>query len=143
MILSEQLRRWSEIRFYYFCLDIYHINNDMIEVILMVEAIAHIGHLDYKLLKTITGKMLGDPYYLPIRDEVVSLANAYGLSISEICRQIKINRSTAKTILKSTRNTIQSPTPLLPINEDQEIYKFCNILSLVQKAGIYEKETKN
>jgi len=144
MILSEQIRRWSEIKFYYFCLDLFHINKDMIEVVLMIEAIAHIGHLNYKLLKNIAGKMLGDPYYLPIKDEVISLANAYGLSTAEICRQFGFNRKTVTNIIKSPqRNTTQHPIPLLNITEDQELYKFCEILPKIQKAGVNEKETEN
>ena len=143
MILSEHLRRWTEIKYYYFCLDIYHINNNMVEVILLIEAISHIGNLDFKLLKSITGKILSDPYYLPIKDEVISMANLYGLTQSEISKQFGFNRGTIRTILESPyRNTQHNPTPLLNINEDTEIYKFCQILSQVQKAGIYEKEKK-
>lgn len=142
MILSEHQRRWTEIKYYYFCLDIYHINNDMIEVILIVEAIAHIGKLNYKLLKSITGKILSDPYYLPVRDEVISLANLYKLSQAEISKTFKIPRQAIRTILDDPkRKTI--PIPLLDINEDQELYKFCEIIPLIKKAGIYEKETKN
>lgn len=141
MILSEQQRRWSEIKYYYFCLDIYRINNDMIEVILIIEAIAHIGHLNYKLLKSITGKMLGDPYYLPIKDEVISLADLFGLKVADISKELNLSRNTIKTILNNPkRNISHNPTPLLTINEDQEIYKFCKLIPVLQKAGIHEKE---
>ena len=140
MILSEPLRRWSEIKFYYFCLDLFHINYDMIEVILMVEAVAHIGHLNIKLLKSLTGKMLGDPYYLPVKDEVISLAYAYGMSNADICKQFGFNRKTVTRILTSDRNTITHSIPLLTPTEDQELYKFCQVLPKVKKAGVYEKE---
>ena len=142
MILSEHLRRWTEIKYYYFCLDIYHINYDMIEVILIVEAIAHIGKLNYKLLKSITGKILGDPYYLPVRDEVISLASTYKMTQADIVRNFGFPRQAVRTILEDSRRTIR-PTPLLEINEDQELYKFCKIIPQIKKAGIYEKETKN
>ena len=132
MILSEQQRRWSEIKFYYFCLDIYHINKDMIEVILLIEAVAHIGDLDYKLLKSITGTMLGDPYYLPIKDEVISLAYIYGLKMSDIAKQFNLSRKTVERVIKNPqRNSAHSPTPLLSIREDQELYKFCQLSFIV------------
>ena len=144
MILSEQLRRWSEIQFYYFCMDLYTINKDMIDVILFIEAIAHIGNLDYKLLKSITGKMLGDPYYLPIKDEVICLAYTYGLSKTEISNTFNFNRKTISAILQDPyRNTSTHSTPLLLVKEDQELYKFNQIISQIKKAGINEKETKN
>ena len=144
MILSEHQRRWSEIKFYYFCLDIYSINKDMIEVILIIEAIAHIGHLNYKLLKSITGKMLGDPYYLPVRDEIIALAYTYNLSVADIVKDFGFTRKTVTNLLRNpNKNILPTPTPLLTINEDQEIYKFCQLIPLIQKAGIHEKERKN
>ena len=144
MILSEQQRRWSEIKYYYFCMDLYHINHDMIEVILLIEAVAHLGKLDYKLLKSITAKMLGDPYYLPARDEVISLAYAYGLTQTEISKQFDLPRVSVSRIIKDPRrNAVNAPIPLLDIVEDQEMYRFCQLLPLIQKAGIHEKETKN
>lgn len=142
MILSEHLRRWTEIKYYYFCLEIYHINHDMIEVMLMVEAISHIGHLSYKLLKSITGKMLGDPYYLPIKDEVISLATLFKYSQAEITKTFGFSRQTIRSTLDNPKkNTQNNPTPLLDINEDTELYKFCEILAKVQKAGVYEKNS--
>lgn len=144
MVLSEQQRRWSEIKFYYYCMDIYNINKDMIEVILLIEAIAHIGKLDYKILKNAAAKMLSDPYYLPIRDEVISLADAYGLNVSEISKQTGISRKTVRNVIDSPdRNTIHNPTPLLDISEDKEIYNFNQIANTIRKAGIHEKETKD
>ena len=138
MILSEQQRRWCEIQFYYFCLDIYNIHKDMIEVVLMVEVIANIGHLDYKMLKRLAGIMLGDPYYLPVKEEIISLAHAYGCKATNICKDLNIARQTVYNVLKNpNRNTITHSTPLLRINEDQELQKFCNILPMIQKAGIH------
>lgn len=136
MILSEQQRRWAEIRFYYFCLDVYHIRNNMIDVILMIEVISQIAELDFHMLKGIAGKILGDPTYLPHRDEAVSLAYAMGLSKLEIHNQFNVSRSTIDTILKSERNRIHVPYPQFELKEDEVLYKFTNVFQKIKEAGL-------
>ena len=136
MILSEQRRRWSEIRFYYICLDLYHIRHNMIDVILTIEVISQIAETDFKMLKIIAGKMMGDPTYLPHRDEVVSLAYAMKIPKLTISKLFKVSRSTVDTILASERNRIQVPFPQFNLKEDEEMYKFCKTFDEIKKAGI-------
>ena len=136
MILSEHTRRWSEIQFYYFCFDIYQIRNNMIDVILMIEVISQIANLDFKMLKVIAGKMMGDPVYLPHRDEAVSLAYVMGKNKSEIHKIFNVSRSTIDTILSSDRNRVHTPFPQFSLKEDEEMYQFCQKFSEIKKAGI-------
>ena len=80
--------------------------------------------------------MMGDPTYLPHRDEVVSLAFAMKMSKTDISKLFEISRSTVNTILNSERNRIHIPFPQFEINEDEEMYKFCEIYDEVKKAGV-------
>ena len=73
MILNDLTRRWYEVKFYYYCLDVYHIRKDMLDVMGIVEAIAQIGKFNTITIKQIAGKMISDPYYLPLKDELVLL----------------------------------------------------------------------
>lgn len=136
MILSEQTRRWSEIQFYYFCLEMYQIRNNMIDVILMIEVISQIAELNYKTLKTLAGKIIGDPIYLPHRDEAVSLAYIMGMNKSTISKTFGVTRSTIDTILSSERNRIHTPLPQFSLDEDEEMYKFCQKFKEIKKVGI-------
>lgn len=136
MILSEQTRRWSEIQFYYICLDLYHIRHNMVDVVLIIEVVSQIAQLDFKTLKTIAGKMMGDPQYLPHRDEIVSLAYAMNLNKSKISKLFNITRTTIDTILSSKRNRIHVPFPMFSIKEDEEMYKFCEKFKEIKEVGI-------
>ena len=136
MILSEHARRWSEIRFYYFCLDLYKIRKNMIDVILMIEIICQIAELDFKMLKVIAAKMMGDPMYLPHRDEAVSLAHAMGMSKADIHKLFNVSRPTIDVILTSERNRIHTPFPQFDLNEDEQMYQFCQMFAEIKKAGI-------
>lgn len=136
MILSEQARRWAEIRFYYFCLDLYHIRHNMIDVILIIEVVCQIAELDFKTLKTLAGKIIGDPVYLPHRDEVVSLAYAMGIKKSNIHNFFEISKNTINTILNSKRNQIHTPYPQFTLQEDELMYRFCEVFQKVKEAGI-------
>jgi hypothetical protein len=136
MILSEHTRRWAEIQFYYFCLDVYHIKNNMIDVVLLIEVISQIGNLNFKMLKTIAAKIIGDPIYLPHRDEAVSLAHLMKMSQRQIAETFGVSKTTVNTILNSERNRVHVPFPQLELAEDEEIYKFNQIFSQIKKAGL-------
>lgn len=136
MILSEQTRRWSEIQFYYICLDLYHLRQNMIDVILMIEIICQIAELDFKALKTIAGKILGDPAYLPHRDEVISLAYAMGMKKLNISKIFNFSRATIDTVLNSERNRIHIPFPQFELTEDEAMYKFVKTFNQIKEVGI-------
>ena len=51
MILNDLTRRWYEVKFYYYCLDVYHIRKDMLDVMGIVEAIAQIGKFNTIAIK--------------------------------------------------------------------------------------------
>lgn len=135
MILSEQTRRWAEIQFYYFCLDIYHLRHNMVDVILLIEVICQIAQLNFKSLKTIAAKMLGDPSYMPSRDEVIVLANLHGLKASEITRTTGISKSKVLYTINDKKDAY-IPFPQFSIPEDQELYNFNKHFSEIKKASI-------
>lgn len=135
MILSEQTRRWSEIQFYYFCLNLYDIRHNMIDVILMIEVIAQIAQLNYPMLKHIAAQIIGNPNYIPNRDEVIVLANMHGYKPADIVRATKLSKSKVLTTLNSKKDKY-IPYPQFDITEDQELYKFNEIFKTIKKAGI-------
>lgn len=108
----------------------------MIDVILTIEVVSQIAETNFKLLKVIASRMMGDPIYLPHRDEVVSLAYAIKLPKMTISKLFNVSRSTIDTILSSERNKIQVPFPQFELNEDEEMAKFCETFDQIKKAGI-------
>lgn len=136
MILSEQARRWSEIQFYYICLDLYHLRQNMIDVIIMLEAISQIAETNFTKLKIIAGKILGDPAYLPNKNEVISIAYAMNMSKMQIHKIFNISRPTIDAVLNSERNIIRTPFPQFELTEDEEMHKFVEVFNKLKKVGI-------
>lgn len=135
MILSDHTRRWLEVRFYYFCLDIFHIRKDMMDVIYSIEAVSQIGKVDTKAIKLIAGKILGEPYYLPTQDELILLAHLNNIPNQQIANYVNQSRQAiSNTIKRKLPN--YAPYPLLDVHEDEIIKEFLDLLQIFRKAGI-------
>lgn len=135
MILNDHTRRWYEVKFYYYCLDVYHIRKDMLDVMGIIEAIAQIGKFNTITIKQLAGKMISDPYYLPLQDELILLCAIQNYTHKEIAKLTGKSQSTIARIIKA-KAKIYSPYPRLDIDEDNELGKFLDLLDVFKKAGI-------
>ncbi len=135
MILNDLTRRWYEIKFYYYCLDVYHIRNDMLDVMGIIEAIAQIGKLNTITIKQLAGKMISDPYYLPLKDELILLCAMQNYTQKEIAKLTGRSQQTISYIIR-TKKDIYTPYPRFDIDEDNEITKFLDLIEVFKKVGI-------
>lgn len=135
MILSDHTRRWLEVQFYYFCLDIFHTRNNMLDVIYSIEAISQIGTINTKEIKLIAGKILGEPHYLPTQTELILLAYLHNVKPNKIADYINKSR---QYIHQTVQNKLPNyaPYPLLDVHEDEIIKEFLDLLQIFKKAGI-------
>ena len=108
----------------------------MMDVVLIIEVVSQIAETNFKILKTLAGRMMGDPQYLPHRDEVISLAYAMNMKKSNISKIFGFTRTTVDTVINSERNRIHVPFPQFTVKEDEEMHKFCEIFSKLKQAGI-------
>lgn len=135
MILNDHTRRWYEVRFYYYCLDIYHIRKDMLDVMGIIEAIAQIGKFNVRMIKQVAGKMISDPYYLPTQDELIILCAIKEVPQRDIAAYLGKSQQAISKIVTTKRDRY-SPFPRFGIDEDNELAKFMDLLDLFKKAGI-------
>ena len=135
MILNDHTRRWYEVRFYYFCLDVYHIRKDMLDGMGIIAAIAQIGKCNVGIIKQLAGKMVSDPYYLPTQDELIVLCAIKDVPQKDIADYLGKSKQAISKIIR-TRRDAYSPYPRLDINEDSELGKFMDLVDLFKKAGI-------
>lgn len=78
-IQDTAYRRWLEVRFYHWCRELYKIRNNLLDVILAVEAIAQIGgDVDIGKVKNLAGTFISDPYYKSNDEEFILLAHDQG-----------------------------------------------------------------
>ena len=135
MILNDHTRRWYEVRFYYYCLDIYHIRKDMLDVMGIIEAIAQIGKFNVRMIKQVAGKMISDPYYLPTQDELIILCAIKEVPHRDIAAYLGKSQQAISQIVTTKRDRY-SPFARFGIDEDNELAKFMDLLDLFKKAGI-------
>ena len=135
MILTDEKRRWAEIRFYILCYDIFQQRKDMMDVIYFIEAMAQLGTFKQQQVKNASGKILGDPYYMPIKDEVIVHAVKNGINQRTLAKKLDVGQpKISKTY--NTKKNLYTTAPRLDINEDSEIIKFMNLVDIFKKAGI-------
>ena len=132
--MSNSERRWAEIRLFYFCLDIYHIRYDLLDVAYAIDAIAQIGDFKRERLKHISARLIGDPTNMPTRTEFIHIAYENGLTNSYIADTIKMSRAHVTQVIK--RGEKPAYSPLLSEADDKEVAKFIALLDKFQKAGI-------
>lgn len=135
MILSEYTRRWYEVRFYYFCLDIYRNRKNILDIIYAIEAICQIGDVKVKDVKRLTSGMINDPYYKPNKIELVLLASMHGVKDKDIAEYLKISKQ-AVNEFKRRHQPDFYPTPRYSIEEDIIFGQFLEQLDTIKKAGI-------
>ena len=132
--MTKAERRWAEIRLFYFCLDIYHIRYDLLDVAYAIDAVAQIGEFKRERLKHISARLIGDPTNMPTQTEFIHIAHENGLANTYIADCIKMSRAHITQVLKKGEKPAYSP--LLPEADDIEIAKFIALLDKFQKAGI-------
>lgn len=142
MILSEYDRRWAEIRLYQFCLDVYKIRNQSIDIFDCINMICDLGDINASLIKPIVQTMLSDTYYQASKREIILLANAKGLAANYIGKQIGMSRQGVTQYIERNKDTF-TPLPRCSIDDDHLIIKFLQTLDKLRKLGSLGDGTTN
>lgn len=90
-ILNEQVR-WEEIRFHHFCMGLYDVRQNLMDVCDVVEGICLVAHIDGTTGRNLTVRALTDHHYKPTTQETLSLARKAGYSLSESAALLKVSR---------------------------------------------------
>lgn len=107
----------------------------MLDVVYAVETISQIGTFKVSLLKTIAGKMLSDPYYMPVENEMIMAAHMNEYSIAALSKYLHKSRQTIYDVIKRCENKFAF-IPKCEINEDEQLVKFLELLDTFKKAGL-------
>lgn len=134
MILSEHTRRWAEIRFYQYCVNVYALRHKTIDIMEYTEAVCNLGDINYKTIKKLIGVMLNDTYYQSTRREVIILAHMHGYSDRRIAEELNMTKQGVNKYIKNNKETY-TPLPRCGIDEDTELVKFIEIIDKLEKVG--------
>ncbi len=136
MILTDLSRKWAEVRFYHWCKELFQLRNNMLDVVLAIEAISQIGR-DLKVInvKAIAGKFISDPYFAASLEELIVYAHMNGVSFDNIGKHIGRSKSSvARTYNREKDKVIIYPK--LSIEDDQTIIDFFNQIDKFKSIGI-------
>lgn len=81
---KDEQDRWTEIRFYYFCLHTYQIRFNMMDLMYAIETMSQLDNLKVQRLKAASGRLIGDISQTPLKEEVLYLATLAKVSPKEI-----------------------------------------------------------
>lgn len=136
MILSEHERRWVEVRFYHFMMDLYRVRNKSVDIVDVVECICVIGRLNLQLIKKVVNMMLSDQYYQPQKREIILLGHLHHIAHRDLGKYLGISRQSVFRYVQANLDTY-TPIPRCDIDADIELDKFIKTWDKVRKAGLY------
>lgn len=142
MILSEYDRRWAEIRLYQYCVDLYKVRHQSIDIFDCVNMVCDFGNIDKNILKPLIQTMLGDTYYQASKREIILIGHAKGLSAYYIGKYIGMSRQGVTQYIERNKDLF-TPMPRCSIDNDHIIVKFLQTLDNLRKIGSFGDGTIN
>lgn len=127
--------RWLEISFYYFCTDILKVNNDIMDVMSLVEALAPIAQYDIIPAKALVQEILVTYQLRPNHEEIALLMNKRGFTVREIKKTISIGSDRLSCLIADDKINPRMFYPRLSSKKLEIIKKFLATIDIIGKAG--------
>lgn len=125
--------RWEEIRFYYFCLHMYQIRSNMMDLMYAIETISQIGTFPVQKVKSIAGSIISEIVNTPGKDEILYLASKAKVAPKDIKRFFGYSYRQ----MNYTANTAEDPH-YYPRSSPQDVKIIKSFMQIVDqfKGGI-------
>lgn len=128
--------RWLEVSFYYFCQDILKTNNDLMDVMELVEALAPLGKYEAEPVKRIVQEVMIMYHLLPTREEFALLLYHNGIQIRQIKQYTKMGINKLYKMIEDDKTDPRVFFPRLDGSKLALIKKFMDTIERVRKAGL-------
>lgn len=136
MILTDLARRWNEVRFYHYCNELFQLRQNILDVVLAIEAVAQIGgNLDVARVKALAGSILSDPYYASSQEEFIVLAYMVGITQADIARHYGKQRNSIARTIKAYKDKLLI-YPKLTDPDHRTIIEFFEHLEKFKNIGL-------
>ena len=129
-------QRWLELKFYYFCLDIYEIRENFMDLITCIDALSNIGQFKVQKIRVIAANILKDIAFQPNREEIIILANMNGITYPKINKYTGVARPTYNQLLRDEQKNPRAFYPKLSLEDRKHIQQFMEIVAKVKGAGL-------
>lgn len=127
--------RWLEISFYYFCTDILRINNDIMDAMALVEALAPIANYDIIPAKALVQEILVTYQLRPNQEEIALLMHKRGFTFREIKQTIKMGSDKITYLIADDKINPRMFYPRLSSKKLEIMKKILATIDIIGKAG--------
>jgi hypothetical protein len=132
--LTEQ--RYIELQFYYICVDILNIRNNLMDVMDIIDAFAIFNTYQPEVLKTIAQEVVTSVRYRPSNEEFILLCHKNRVPIKHIKLRTKLANRTLYNLIEADNKDPRLFYPRLPPNKIEIITKFVTIFNNMRKVGL-------
>lgn len=134
---QQAYNRWLEISFFYFCQDILNLNNNIMDVMDFVEAMAVIGKYDIEPIKAAVQEVVMTHTMRPTREEFAILCYRNKVPIHKIKTYLKIGNSTLYNLIDEDKKNPRVFYCRLTEKQLTLIKKFLDTVTIFRKVGIH------
>jgi hypothetical protein len=132
--LKEQ--RWTELQFYYICLDILTINNDMLDVMDFIDNVRIFGNYAPDLIKPIAQEVLSSLRFRPSREEFIILCQHMKIPIRNIRERSGVHNRQIYQIIEAEQKDPRLFYPRLTAFQLEEVKKFLHGVKQLKGVGL-------
>lgn len=137
MILYDHERRWAEVKFYRFLIDVFSIRQKTIDIIHYIDLVCDLYDISHQVIRKVINIMLSQDYYSLAKKDLIILSREHGLSGAAIGRYVGMTGQGVNKYIKA-QGEDYTPAPHFYIEEDREIIKFLEALEKLKKLGQIE-----
>ena len=134
--MTNEDRRWVEIRFYYAVSDIVDLKKDMYMALEFIDTLLIFDSFNPTLIKQYAVQCLQSAWIRPSREETVILGKKYKRPIKTIKDRLRIHNRTLYMTLERHSDDGFFFLPKLELHQHEEIIKFLSALDKVKGLGI-------
>lgn len=127
--------RWLEIQFYFICIDLNQINNNLMDLMDLVDNLALLGGYSSEIMKTLVQELLCTTIYKPNKEETCLLGYKYGVPIKQLKEKTGVHNRTLYNWLKEDAVNPRKYYPRFASEQLNEIEKFINTFNKIKKVG--------
>ena len=133
---SLALDRWTELQFYFICVDILKERNNIMDVMDLIDSLAIFGTYPPEPIKMLAQEVISSVRYRPSKEEFSAICHVFGASVKDIKHKGNISNRLYYRIIEDFK---QNPIMFYPRMQKPKlelITKFVTQFNKLKKYGI-------
>jgi len=128
--------RWLEIQFYYICIDVLNLRNDMMDVMDFIDNLRLFGDYDVETLKQTAQIIITSQHHKPRREEFCVMAQIFEVPIRTIKRVTNMHNKTYYALKHTEGQNPRMFYPRCTAEQREGIANFLTCFEKLKKVGL-------